>query len=361
MQNIENARVSLDLIMNVLNNIEYNKIIIDYYSRYQNELEKHAPVAAINKTIKNKTENISNCNKFWEVDAYHKSLVKDYIKTNLCKDKFCSNCKKVKQASRMAKYMPELEKYNNNAYHLTLTSPNVNGIDLKNKIKLMARCYKTLNRYLTGNLKIKDIDFTSWGYKGSIRSLEVTFKNDDYHPHYHCFLILEGFQMSLKDKINDYSYSYGQFKQYFSDEEILIQKIWYLLINGETVTKKAIDELTLGYTCKLDKLQEGDYNELFKYMTKEVDERGDVLTYENFKVLYESLYRVKQIQGYGCLYQVTDDGDVEMLEMEYQKIIDELKKIENPELLRQKPQDLLLDKKYILISRKSYMKFMNNL
>lgn len=358
MDNLVNAKVSHDLIVNVINNIEYNKIIINYYSRYREELH---PAHAKSKTLKNKTENISNCNKFWEVDAYHKALVKDYIKTNLCKDKFCNNCKKVKQASRMAKYMPELEKYKENAYHLTLTSPTVSGLELKDKIKLMAKCYRTLNRYLTGNLKIRGLDFTSWGYKGSIRSLEVTFKEDMYHPHYHCFLVLDGLNLGSKLIINDYSYSYGEFKQYFSKQEILIQKIWYLLINGETVTKKAIDELELGYSCKLDKLQEGDYNELFKYMTKEVDECGDVLTYENFKILYEALYRVKQIQGYGCLYQVTDDGDVEMLEMEYQKIIDELKKIENPELLREKPQDLLLDKKYTLISRRSYMKFMNNL
>lgn len=356
MQNLENAKVPVDLLVSVVNNIEYNKTIIEYYQKYIEEVE--APVA---KTLTNKVENIEMCNKFWDIDAYHKALVKDFKKTNLCKDKFCNNCKKVKQASRMAKYMTELEKYKDFAHHLTLTAPTVEGHSLGDRIKLMSKCYRQLNLYLTGNKKIKGLDFSQWGYKGSIRSLEITFRKDMYHPHYHCFLVLEGLNLSPKVNINDYSIKYGQVKIGFSDEEILIQKIWYLLINEIRVTKENIDNLEIGYSCKLDKLGEGDYNELFKYMTKEVDEAGDVLSYQNFKDLYIGLYRVKQIQGYGCLYQVTDDGDTESMIESYNELIEELKKIENPERVLERPRDLLLDRKYTLISRKSYMKVLKEL
>lgn len=356
MANLENARVPVDLLVNVVNNIEYNKIIIDYYQKYAIELGDPKK-----KTLENKVENIEMCNKFWDLDAYHKLKIKDYKKTNLCKDKFCNNCKKVKQAARMAKYMGELEKYKDYAHHLTLTSPTVPGLELKDKIKLMSKCYTKLHRYLNGTDKIKGLDFSSWGYEGSIRSLEVTYKKNIYHPHYHCFLVLDGFKQSLKTNINDYSIKYGKVEIGFSDEEILIQKIWYLLINQIRVTKSNIDNLDTGYSCKLDKLENGDYNELFKYMTKEVDEVGQVLTYENFKTLYVALYRVKQIQGYGCLYQITDDGDTESMIEAYDSLIDELKKIENPERLLQRPRDLLLDKKYTLISRKSYMKFLKEI
>lgn len=356
MPKLENAIVPVDLLTNVVNNIEYNKIIIDYYQKYSLEVDDPRK-----KTIENKIENIEMCNKYWDLDAYHKAKIKDYKKTNLCKDKFCNNCKKVKQAARMSKYMPELEKYKNSAYHLTLTSPSVPGEELKDNIKLMAKSYKKLHLYLNGARKIKDIDFSIFGYEGSIRSLEVTFKNNMYHPHYHCFLVLDGFEQSPKTNINDYSIKYGKVEIGFSDEEILIQKIWHLLINDIKVNKKNIDSLDLGYSCKLDKLENGDYNELFKYMTKEVDETGQVLTYDNFKTLYIALYRVKQIQGYGCLYHIKDDGDTESMIELYDSLIDELKKEENPERLLQRPRDLLLDKKYTLISRKSYMKFLKKL
>ena len=199
MKNLENARVPVDLLVNVVNNIEYNKIIIEYYERYLSEIQNPQF-----KTIENKIKNISDCNQFWDLDAYHKSLIKDYKKTNLCKDKFCNNCKKVKQASRMAKYMPELEQYKDFAHHLTLTAPTVEGSTLGDRIKLMSKSYRMLNRYLNGTEKIKGLDFSDWGYKGSIRSLEVTYKNTIYHPHYHCFLVLEGLEMSSKTNINDY-------------------------------------------------------------------------------------------------------------------------------------------------------------
>ena len=32
------------------------------------------------------------------------------------------------------------------------------------------------------------------------------------------------------------------------------------------------------------------------------------MTYEQFKTLYYALYKIKQIQGYGLLYHITDLG-----------------------------------------------------
>jgi hypothetical protein len=261
----------------------------------------------------------------------------------------------------MAKYMPELEKYKEIMYHLTLTTPNVNGSELKQEIKDLAKCFQKLNRILSGHIKIKGLKFDNWGYQGAVRSLEATYKLDDYHPHYHCILVLKDLKMTSKDKINDYSYHYGNLKTYFSEEEILIQKIWYLLTNGHKVTKQNIEKTTLGYSCKMDKLGTDDFNELFKYMTKSTDEEGNILTYDQFKILHDALYRVKQIQGYGCLYRITDDGDLDMMEQEYQNLVDQLQKIENPEFALQSPQDLILDNVYTLISRKSYMKYLKSL
>lgn len=367
--NVDNAIITKDFLADIIINIGYNKEIIDYFHKYSNEqqtLMKSGKEYNFNPdTIKNNAENISLCNKYWELDKYEYQKVKDYKRTNLCKNKFCSNCKKVKQASRMARYIPELELYKDNLYHLVLTQPNCPGESLKDNIKHMAKSFKSLIRYLSGNLKIKGLDFDYWGYKGAVRSLEVTYRNNDYHPHYHVALVFNTDILGKKDIINTYSFNYKsnipELKRLFSNEEILIQKIWYLLINNIKVTKDNIDNLEIGYSCMMDKFQEGDFAELFKYMTKEVDENGEILSYDNFKTLYRSLYRLKQIQGYGCLYRITDDGDTESMVQEYEKIIEMLKERENPVKVIETPQDLAKDNKYLLISRKSYFKYLRQI
>lgn len=358
--NLDDARVSKDLLNSVVDNIKYNKVIIDYYNKISSE-----NIPNINSdTLKNVSERIYSCNKYWQLDKYQVNKVKDFKKTNLCRDKFCANCKKVKQASRMAKYIPFLSEYKDKLYHLTLTVPNCKGSDLSFTYKMMAKAFKSLINYLNGYKRIKGLEFDSWGYEGAIRSLECTFKGDSYHPHFHVCLILNK-DLSNKQFINKYSYDFKGsspvLTRYFSSEEILIQKIWYLLINGSKVNLKNINDLDIGYSCIVDKFKDDDFAELFKYMTKEKDENGEVLTYENFKTLYISFYRVKQIQGYGSLYSVTDDLDIESLLMQYNAYIDELRKKESPEIVYQTPQDLLCDNEYTLISRKNYFKYLNKI
>lgn len=360
MTNIDDAVVSKDLLQNVIDNIEYNKVILDYYSRFQ----KECGVAFSSDTIERNVARMDSCNKFWQLDKYKLQKIKDFKRTNLCHDKFCANCKKVKQASRMSKYIPVLEQYKDKLFHLTLTLPNILGTDLLHTYKNMAKSFRKLIQYLTGYKHIKGIDFTSWGYEGAVRSLEVTFKGDSYHPHFHVGIILN-MNLGCKNLINKYSYDYKngfqELKRLFSVQEVLIQKIWYLLLNNIKVTKKAIDELEEGYSCTIDKFPPKDYAELFKYMTKETDEKGSVLTYENFVSLYYGLYRVKQIQGYGCLYQIKDSGDLEELEQKYEEYILEIRKKENPVLVYERPQDLIFDSEYKLISRKNYFKFLRQL
>lgn len=355
---LKKAEIDKDLLQDIINNIEYNKTIIKYYERFSNE----SSVVFKNTILENKRDSISFCNKYWLLDKYEKHKIKDFKKTNLCHDKFCSNCKKVKQASRMAKYIPELEQYKGQLYHLTLTLPNCTGNNLRLTIKHMSKCFTRLVRYLEGRIKISGINFGQ-AFQGAIRSLEVTFKNDSYHPHYHVALVLNNFKMTDKKYKNKYSYNnkHGikELTRLFSSEEILIQKIWYLLINNITVTRENIEALKDGYSCCMEKFSEDDYAELFKYMTKVTGEDGFTLTYENFVALYYGLYRIKQIQGYGVLYNITDDGDLEKLEEEYENYIEQLKQKESPVASYEAPQDLIKDTEYMLISRKSFFKYLN--
>ena len=77
------------------------------------------------------------------MDHYQEQKIKDFKRTNLCKDKFCNNCKKVKQASRMARFIPYLEQYKSDLFLLTLTVPNVLGNELRPMIKTIFKAYKS--------------------------------------------------------------------------------------------------------------------------------------------------------------------------------------------------------------------------
>lgn len=356
LSDLSQIQIEKNYICEIINHKEYNEVIIKYYKRLQGEMD--IPLG-------NQIDNISNCNSWWILDHYKQQKVKDFKKTSLCKDKFCNNCKKVKQASRMAKFVPTIEELakDKSIYHMVLTVPNCNGADLNDTIRAkIFKSFKRLNRYLNEDLKIKNLDLSKYGYQGAIRSLEVTFDKDDYHPHLHCIIALDKPLEDNRYIKNTYSRSRKNGFRKFTDFEILIQKIWYLLNNSERVTKKAIDNLDLGYSCTIDPIDESSLFEVFKYMTKGTDEKKNILTYDNFKTLYFALYRVRQIQGYGCFYNIKDDDSlIDEVDDLYNIYIQILQAKENPVEVCETPQDLLLDNKNIIISRKKIYNYLRQL
>lgn len=359
-EDILKAVIPKDLLQNVVENSEYNKTISYYYEKFKSE----AGVVFSRPDIEKKKKRLDFCNKFWLMDKYEMQKIKDFQKTNLCSDKFCSNCKKVKQASRMSRYIPEIDHYKENLYHLTLTLPNCEGTQLKYTYDKMAKAFKSLIRIITGNYRVSTLDFQSWGYLGAVRSLEVTFNGKNYHPHFHVGIILTK-QLGRKIIENKYSFDFkkgiAELKRLFCEEEILIQKMWYLLLNDIKITKENIDKLELGYSCAMDKFNESDYAELFKYMTKETDQTGNVLTYDNFVTLLHGLYGVHQIRGYGCLHRIKDEDNFEDYERIYDEMIQKIRAKENPSAVTERPRDLLSDSEYTLISRKTYFKYLANI
>lgn len=356
---IQDIKVDKDYVASVIKNISYNKQIVFYYEKLRNEYigESKEMYNKLNRKLKA----LEECNSFWEIDRYDIHKVKDFKRTNLCKDKFCSNCKKVKQASRMSRFIPQLEKYSEKLYHMTLTQPNVNKEQVKTTIK---KCFKgiyKLIRYLNGTKKIRGVDFSEWKYEGAVRSLEITFNENSYHVHLHVALVLNCDDIINKKYTNTYSYHYGVLKRLFSEKEILIQKIWYLIMNDIKVTKKAIDSLELGYSCTIDKFTNDSYAELFKYMVKDFTEAHSFMSYDNFKTLYFSLLNVRQIQGYGCLFNINDEDISEEVDEIYNSIIEELQKKETPVEAVESPHDILNDTKYMLISRKKIFEYLRKL
>lgn len=347
---IKHLELDKEFLHSVVKNNEYNELILDYYTMLMNE----QPAEELRNKFHNKIERIADCNSMFELGYYKKQKIKDFKRTNLCKDKFCNNCKKVKQASRMGRFIPEIEKYKNyGMYHLVLTSPNVAGGELRSNIRKQLKAFPTLIEYLKCKKKIRGLDFEQYGYMGAFRSLEVTYRDNSYHPHLHVLLIFKNLDISNKHHVNDYSinhYEGGKITRRFSDFEILIQKIWRLLLTGETVTKSNIDNLDIGYSCIMDKFKDDDYFELFKYMTKSSSET--FMTYENFKTLEKSLFNVRQIQGYGCLFRLKDKDISDLVEEEYNRIIEELQKIEEEKKILETPNQLINDNENTIISRK---------
>lgn len=356
LQDFTEIHIQKEHLIDVINHKEYNKTIINYYERLAKEYS--------NLNFSSQIDSLSNCNSWWILDYYKEQKVKDFKKTNLCKDKFCNNCKKVKQASRLAKFMPVIEdmKKDKYLYHLVLTVPNCNGTNLKETIQQIFKSFTYLNRYLNSTKAIKNLDLEQYSYSGAIRSLEVTFKRKEYHPHLHCIIALDKPLDNNKYITNTYSRSKKNGYRKFTEFEILIQKIWYLLNNNQRVTKKAIETLELGYSCTIDSIDESAVYEVFKYMTKTNDENNNILTYNNFKDLYFGLYRVRQIQGYGCFYNIKDDDSiVDEVDDLYDVIINTLRVKENPLEVCETPEDLLLDRDNLIISRKKIFNYIRNL
>lgn len=361
----EDFKIDKDYILDVHNNNFYNKIIIEYYKKLKNEfVHNELNFTKTSNPIPNsKINTIKNCNKYWNCDVYYQNMTKDFISTNLCHDKFCNNCKKVVQASRMSKYIPEIEPYKDNLYHLTLTIPNVSGKELLNTLIKMSKCFKTLIRYINSTIDCNFYNFNRLGYKGAIRSLEITFKNDSYHPHYHCAFVFNNLKLDKKYK-NIYSTDFlnNREDRLFSEFEIVIQKLWYMILNNIRITEKNFNELEQGYSCICDKFYDDDYMELFKYMTKSTNEDNDILTYNNFKTLYFATYRLKQIQGYGCFYLINDSD----LEEEIDKIYTDIRNFlqttdDKPEFRSYDLFELLNDDKFLIISRKKIYQYLKSI
>lgn len=352
-------------LKSVVENRTFNTGIAKYYTRLSEEFKHDVGFKFLNKR-----NVLLDCNAMWLIDKYELQKVKDFKKTNLCKDKFCNNCKKVKQASRLSKFQPLLEPFKENMYQLTLTVPNCRGEDLKATIDKILKNFGRLVEFLKGKKKVAGVDFEIFGYEGAIRSLEITIpKSNEYHPHLHALFVFKDYEgYKQGNLIHKNSYSYNKKKKgevrKFSNEEILIQKIWRLMFDGVKVTKKNIDQLDIGYSCRIDKFKENDYLELFKYMTKSTTEYDKMISYNQFKTLYFALDGRRQIQGYGCFYGLKDDDEISVEEIDdyYNGLLEQLQQKEKPIEVSEAPIDLLKDDEYILISRKkiySHLKKLN--
>lgn len=297
--------------------------------------------------MKERGKRVALCGHYIQGKYYPLQGIKDVEKIYLCHDRFCDNCQNGMAVQRSEKYEPALMKLTEDydIYHVVLTVPNVGLFSLSLTIDRIFRAYKRLCIFLSGRKNVRGVNYSGFGYLGSIRALEVT-KNKEmntFHPHLHCiFICRKGSKLALKrTHQNTYSFkstnshiSRGIDIRLFNDYEILLQKTWRLLYEGIELNYSNLDELKVGYSCMIDNAK-GRYKEVFKYATKGLlssdPDKDPMDSYSDFVLLFISLFRRRLIQGYGCLYNLKFDEKIDLSPDDiYLQIIEELNKLEKP-------------------------------
>ena len=320
---IDDIEIPPDFLIEGADKVKENSQIAFWYEILAEQDYSFDPVYKKNKPNNNldeRAKRIKNCHKYWGLETYKNLNLADILNITLCKDKFCKNCQNELSKTRYRKYVPILEEYKKNydLYHVVFTVKNVNGENLKKRLNEMYDKFPLIVQYLKGVRKAKGIDFSPYGYVGAVRSLEinVSLKNKvyDYHPHFHCiFLFKKNIDMD-KLYLNDFSYSKKRNEtRKFTYFEILLQKMWFLILNNKKITLKNVNALDEGYSVYAEKIDTVEnskgYKEVFKYTLKE-DFKDVYSNYYVFRTLYSCLYRRKIIQGYGVLNKYIFDDEI---------------------------------------------------
>lgn len=308
---------------------EYNEKYADHYMhRFEDtNMERYRTAA----------ERILNCHRSWFGDHYKQSGVFNVKRVFHCHNRWCWLCSHLKQAKRLYKFYTLIDKLQKDydLYHIVFTVKNVKGEELKERLYKMQDSIKKIIRDFQGFKKIAGIDFIQYGLPGALRSFEIVINPTDYHPHLHCLFAMKKGLVFPGYNINKFSFNKNNpgHKRPFSDFEIMLQKMFYLAVNGKRINMKNLNDLKLGYSCTVD-LAEGDsWFEVFKYATKMSKDGASACTYEQFVLLDDIFFRMKMIQGYGIFRNIDDIEDEKdpTAEILFEKILIMLNRKEKPE------------------------------
>lgn len=314
-----------------------------------------------------RARSVALCCKWWDMEYYRLQSVKDIKRVNLCRDKFCYNCQSLLALKRQNKYSPVLDSLYNDytLCHVVVTVPNVPYIPqdgLKETVKKMYLKFKHLTRFLSGDKKVRGVNFSEFGYAGAVRALEVTTNAENtFHPHFHCIMLLrKGFKPE-RNYINSFSFDNGKLARKFSAFEILLQKVWFLLMNDIPVTRESIDGLKEGYSVICDPVERGEYHEVFKYACKGAFKDGTIYDRTIFRALYFALHGRRMIQGYGVLHNFKDE-DGEILEADltenYEAMVAQLHYLEDPVFVVEHLDHIIEEKNCRYISKNNLRKLL---
>ncbi|MDE5563219.1 MAG: protein rep [Clostridiales bacterium] len=359
----DEVKLPTDYFDEVQHRSEYNQVYAEhYYQMYlDTNLERYATAA----------QRVRDCHKTWIGDHYKESGYFNLKRVYHCHNRWCSLCNHLKQAKRLYEFHLLFEQLlkDYDLYHIVFTVPNVKGDILKDILNKMQSSLKKIIRYFQGFGKIAEIDFEQYGFVGAIRSFEIVINPYEYHPHLHCLFLLNKNLDFPKTEVCKYSFSHGSKVpvRLFSKLEIMLQKIFYLLINGQKVTMQNIKDTPVGYSCMMDCVEGNAWHEVFKYATKMSKDGASTCTYEQFVLLDNILRRFKMIQGYGIFYdmdKVESEADP-TAEILFEKVLILLNQKEQPErdisLELEKLVTELHKKKLTVISKKLAYKYLKTI
>lgn len=369
-------------LIDLYRKVKNNNVIAEHYVTLSNEFEHNKQ---LREDFLSKSSRILNCIKYWKIHDYEKQLTKDVQTVSYCHDKFCTNCQNKLSLKRFNVYTPILndKEKDFDIYHVVFTIKNPKFGELKPALDKMYKKFGYIAGYLNGSRKVTGLDLNKYGFGGGIKSLEITINNKkEFHPHFHCLLLFKKNLLFDKTIRNGFSTSKANGKRLFSEFEILLQRIWYLVYNEIEVNQFNLDNINLvkkyigdyedeskincdGYSVIMDKIsnvEDKNFKEVFKYTLKS-DFKQIANNYEIFKELFFALKGRQTLQTYGDIKEFTDKELNEIIDKEtdkeYTNTLLELSNVEsckkNYYTVKQVKNDASTGK-YTFISRNSILK-----
>ena len=379
-------QITHDDFLAVSRRVHYNQAIADFYEQMASENEMPYLGAGgeikYGKDIKftDRAKSLRDCGKHWQFDFYPKQGYKNLVRVNRCKDRFCLNCQALEADQRFVQYAGVLDGYacENDVYHIVFTVPNVDAWRLADTVSLMLDRFQYLIRFFDGRKGIRYVSFRKYGYIGAVRSLEITVskKNGSYHPHLHCMFILKKDMNMQQVYWNRFSEDYTgrNSLRLFTEFEMLLQRIWCLLILRLPVTKYNIEHIADfgypdGFSVRAD-LSNGRYHEIFKYAIKGAFKEETLFKYEAFMTLYKALFGRRCYQTFGCLLHYDFNAIDENLGLAspdemFDLFVARLQRLETPERVEEILDDILKmtkeDRKIKYISKATFSRHFRSL
>lgn len=234
--------------------IGYTEGIANYYERLSKEVAE--PRSSIYLNV---ADSMRGCHKVFDTLTWNRQKTKAIERVNLCKNKFCSNCVKLIQATRLKRMYGAIREAERTKclYHTVWTVPNVRGEELPQALSAMNDAFSTLVRYFSVRKKIKGLDFSRYGFYAAVKSIECTYKNNGYyHPHFHAIFAFDSPFPTEGDMINKFSrsnshprYAVGEdgesteVLRTFSEDVVLMQKLWRLLYDFRRTRDEKVRKL----------------------------------------------------------------------------------------------------------------------
>jgi plasmid rolling circle replication initiator protein Rep len=217
-----------------------------------------------------KQKRICDCGRFVQFNKYH-NIISSEIKSKveqafMCEYRYCPLCNYYRICSISPQMIKALESQQNKGFKilfLTLTVPNCQYSDLRQKISLMNKAFKRLTR----------LDFFK-SVEAWIRTTEVTFNTKgEAHPHFHIALAVNEsyFKKGIYKTTREWSAIWS--KAYKSDRPLIVD-----IRKAYKSKKHSNRDLDINSTVK----------ELAKYCIKSTDLQR-IKTPENMEIIFNQL------------------------------------------------------------------------